>query len=129
VSQLRQRERELKDKAVAACIVTFDAGPLASAYVRETELAWPLLVDEDRSLYKAYGMLRGSPWNLYGPAACWAYLKLLARGRRLHRPGSDVHQLGGDVLIDPEGIVQLHHVGAGPADRPAVTSIIERVGA
>lgn len=107
------------------CVVTFDAGPLAMSYVRETRLAWPLLVDHDRRLYEAYGMERGSWWNLYGPPAIGAYSKLLWRGRRLERRGSDVHQLGGDVLIDPRGIVRVHHVGVGPADRPEISTLLE----
>jgi hypothetical protein len=35
--------------------------------------------------------------------------------------------LVGDVLIDPEGIVRVHHVGTGPADRPSVSSLPEIV--
>ena len=97
------------------------------AYVRETELRWPLLVDDERTLYSAYGMERGSMWNIFGPASCWAYLKLMLRGRRLRLPGSDVHQLGGDVLIDPQGIVRLHHIGSGPADRPTLSALLERI--
>lgn len=109
---------------VATAVVTFEADPLARAYVKETNLTWPLLLDQDRELYHAYGMLRGNWWNLYGPAPIWAYLKLLFAGRRLVRPGTDVTQLGGDVLIDPTSIVRLHHVGNGPADRPPVESIL-----
>ena len=37
----------------------------------------------------------------------------------------DINQLGGDVLLDPNGIVQLHHVGKGPADRPSVDSLLD----
>ncbi len=51
----------------------------------------------------------------------------LIQGRRLHRSDGDVNQLGGDVLIDPTGIVRLHHVGSGPADRPSVSSLLELV--
>ena len=109
------------------CVVTFEALPTAKDYVRQTQLPWPLLVDESRSLYKAYSMQRGDAWNIYGPASIWVYMKLLVRGRRLRKPGSDVHQLGGDILIDPNGVVQIHHVGAGPADRPAVSTLIQRM--
>lgn len=117
------RER-LEAHGVAVVVVTFDTGPLAEAYVRQTALEWPLLADPERKLYRAYGMLHGRAWDLYGPPAIWCYLKLLTRGRRLHRPGSDVSQLGGDVVVDPSGIVRLHHVGSGPADRPTVESIL-----
>ena len=105
------------------CVVTFDYGPLAAAYVRETRLEWPLLIDNHRTLYKTYRMERGSWWNIYGPASIWVYLKLLGRGRRLQPLGSDVHQLGGDVLIDPQGVVRVHYIGSGPADRPSMMSM------
>lgn len=106
-------------------MVTFGAGALAIAYVRETGLPWPLLIDPDLRLYKAYGMDQGTWWNVFGPPAFGIYLKLLWRGRHLVRPGRDLHQLGGDVLIDPEGIVRIHHVGVGPADRPGVSTLLE----
>ena len=97
------------------------------AYVRESELRYPLLVDDERTLYTAYDMKRGSWWNIFGLASCWAYLKLLLRGRRLRTPDGDVHQLGGDVLIDPHGTVRLHHVGSGPADRPTISALLEPI--
>ncbi len=125
---MRQLEQRLVERGVDVCVVTFDAGPMAEAYVRETELAWPLLVDSDRSLYRGYGMERGSTWNIYGPAAIRVYLRLLLRGRSLKGPGTDVHQLGGNVLIDPSGIVRFHHVSKGPADRPAVSTLLDPVG-
>ena len=33
-------------------------------------------------------------------------------------------QQGGNVLIDPGGIVRCHHIGRGPADRPSVRVIL-----
>lgn len=112
-----------------ACVVTFDAGRMVRAYLEETGITWPLLLDHDRTLYRGYGMERGSVWNIYGPAAIGTYLRLLWRGRSLKRPGSDVRQLGGDVLIDPQGIVRFHHVGDGPADRPEVSTLLQVVEA
>ena len=106
-------------------VVTFEVGSAAQAYVRDTNLSWPMIVDETRALYSAYGMERGSWWKIYGPGPWWVYAKLLLKGRRLRRPRGNFDQLGGDVLIDPEGIVRLHHVGSGPADRPSVRTIID----
>ncbi|MFV1958519.1 MAG: SelL-related redox protein [Planctomycetota bacterium] len=128
LSQLRQHSAQLAERNVEVCVVTFDAGPLSMAYVRDTDLPWPLLVDEDRTLYRAYGMHLGNWWNVLGPPAIGVYLKLLWRGRRLKQAGRDVHQLGGHVLIDPQGIVKTHHVGAGPADRPEASELLERIG-
>ncbi len=128
MSQLRQYEQQLEATDASVCIVTFETPQRAIAYARETELPWPLLIDENRVLYEAFGMRRGRRWNLYGPASIWAYLKLFARGRRLRKPHDDIYQLGGDVLIDPEGIVRLHYMGVGPADRPKVSTLLDRVG-
>lgn len=124
---MREKQAWLTSQNVSVAVVTFDSGPMIDAYVLQSGLEWPLLVDPDRALYRAYGMLRGRAWHLYGPPAIWVYLKLLAKGRRLRRPGSDVTQLGGDVLVDPGGTVRFHHVGSGPADRPSVESMVDIV--
>lgn len=42
-------------------------------------------------------------------------------------PWAQVGQRGGDVLIDPAGIVRVHHVGDGPADRPSVESLLAAI--
>lgn len=96
-------------------------------YVRDTGLDWPILIDESLALYHAYGMERGTLWQVWGPPSWWAYIKLLARGRRLRRISGDVLQLGGDVLIAPDGTVRYHYVGRGPADRPSVAELLSVV--
>ena len=122
-----QYEEQLQQLQVKVLVATFELGPLAELYVRETGLQWPLLVDETRKLYSAYGMYRGRWRDILGPAAWWMYAQLLVRGRQLRSSSGDVKQLGGDVLIDSAGIVRLHHVGSGPADRPSVSTILEVV--
>jgi hypothetical protein len=124
---LRQHQNELERLALQVVVVTFEGRELARAYVRETGLPWPLLSDRRRALYSAYGMGRGRWLAVWGPASLWAYARLIARGHRPKRPTDDVRQLGGDILVDPEGTVALHHVGRGPADRPAVSALLDIV--
>lgn len=108
-------------------VVTFENNFFARRYVAETGLTWPLLVDGTRETYKNYGMLSASFWDIWGPKTWWVYLKQVMKGERLRKPEGDIYQRGGDVLIDPNGIVSLHHVGAGPADRPAIGTILSKV--
>jgi hypothetical protein len=124
---LRQHRNELERLALQVVVVTFEARELAEAYVRETGLPWPLLSDRRRALYSAYGMGRGRWFAVWGPASLWAYARLIARGLRPKRPTADVRQLGGDIVVDPEGTVALHHVGRGPADRPSVSALLDIV--
>lgn len=106
-------------------VVTFEAGFLARRYMEENSLEWPLLVDANRDIYRAYGILDAGFWDVWGPSTWWAYLKEILRGHLPEKSSGDVRQRGGDVLIDPEGIVRLHHVGSGPADRPKVDTILQ----
>jgi hypothetical protein len=124
---LRDHEEEFTRRNVKIAVVTFENNFLARGYVAETSLTWPLLVDDTRETYRKYGMLAASFWDIWGPKTWWAYLRLLMKGERLRKSEGDVFQRGGDVLIDPNGIVSLHHIGIGPADRPSVEAILKKV--
>jgi hypothetical protein len=128
LAQLRQHENQLATLDICVSVVTFDSSPLARAYVESTKLTWPLLLDTDRTLYRAYGMTRGGWWSIYGPASIWRYLKLMSGGRQPGKPGSDWRQLGGDVLIDPAGIVRAHHISTSPHDRPSIDAMLQIIG-
>jgi len=108
-------------------IVTFESNFLARRYVEETSLTWPVLVDETREMYRKYGMLTASFWDIWGPKTWWVYLKEISKGAKLRRSEGDISRRGGDVLIDPSGIVSLHHIGAGPADRPPIERLLQRI--
>ncbi|OFW12825.1 MAG: hypothetical protein A3F70_08395 [Acidobacteria bacterium RIFCSPLOWO2_12_FULL_67_14] len=84
-----------------------------------------MLVDHGRVLYRGYGMHEGRLRDIWGVRTWLVYAKEIARGRLPRYSGGDTRQLGGDVLIDPAGIVRLHYVGRGPADRPSITTILE----
>lgn len=127
LSQLRRHTEELEELRTAVAVVTFEAGFLAQAYVEDSALPWPLLVDEERILYHGYDMLEASFWDVWGPKTWWAYAREIWKGTKLKESEGDVNQRGGDVLIDPDGVVRLHHVGDGPADRPSVDKILSTI--
>ena len=124
---MREQEDELARRNVKVVVVTFEHDYFARQYLAETALPWPLLVDGSREVYHGYDMLAASFWDIWGPKTWLAYLWALLGGQRLHKSEGDISQRGGDVLIDPAGIVRLHHVGNGPADRPSVETILDRV--
>ena len=121
---MRDREEEFSILKVKIVVVTFEANFLSRNYVEETSLTWPLIIDENREIYRSYGMLSASFWDIWGPKTWLAYLKEIIKGQKLKKSEADIMQRGGDVLIDPNGIVLMHHVGEGPADRPSVEKIL-----
>ena len=124
---MREHEAELAEFSVKVAVVTFEAGFLARQYIEESGLIWPLLIDENRGLYRGYGMLAASFWDIWGVKTWWAYAGSILAGQKLRGSQGDIAQRGGDVLIDPSGMVRLHHVGKGPADRPSVASILDSI--
>jgi hypothetical protein len=124
---LRDHEEELNALNVKIVVVTFENDYFARLYVQDTALTWPLLIDESRETFRKYGMLAASFWDIWGPKTWMVYLREIRKGKKLVKSEGDIYQRGGDVLIDPDGIVQLHHVGEGPADRPDVESILQAI--
>jgi alkyl hydroperoxide reductase subunit AhpC len=124
---LRDHEGEFRRRKVSIAIVTFENDFFARSYVEETSLTWPLLIDNSRETYASYGMLKASFLDIWGPRSWWAYLQEILKGRLPKSSHGDIFQRGGDVLIDPDGIVRLHHVGAGPAGRPDVATILQKI--
>jgi hypothetical protein len=121
---LRDKEVELVRRNVKVVVVTFENDFLARCYVEDTALAWPILIDTTREVYKGYGMHSASFWDVWGIKTWLVYSKELLKGVKPQKSEGDIYQRGGDVLVDPGGIVRLHHIGRGPADRPSVGQIL-----
>ena len=99
MTQLRPHAEEFAALNIQVLVVTFQPLEVAEQYVAETNMPWPLLVDESRSLYAAMGMARGSVWNVAGPAVWVAGLKSVFRhGAGI--PSGDPLQLAGTFVID-----------------------------
>ena len=122
---MREQEEELDRLNVHVAVVTFENDFLARCYVEDTMLQWPILTDTTRELYKGYGMFTASFWDVWGLKTWQVYFKEFLIGNKPKKSEGDIYQRGGDVLIDPDGIVRLHHIGQGPADRPAISKILQ----
>lgn len=127
MTQLRRFENDFQRLGVDVKIVTFDDNWMAEAYVKDTNLRWPLLLDTQQQLYRGYGFDRASWWKLIRPSAIFRYVLNIFRGTLPGKPGRDLRQLGGDVLIDPQGVVQLIHASRHPHDRPQPKELIQTI--
>ena len=122
--QLQQARDELDRLEIQTLVVTFEGREAAREYLGETRLIWPLLLDTERRLYRAYDMHTARLRHLWGFATMRAYAREALRGRFPRTPRADTALQGGNVLIDAAGVVRLHHVGRGPADRPTVATVL-----
>jgi peroxiredoxin len=110
--------------AAAVVLITFTRPRNLRGFRRRLGLTYPVLADEARAAYRAYGLGRGSWRRVWGVRTLRAYGRLLRAGRRPHLPSEDTLQLGGDFVVDPDGRVAYAYRSAGPDDRPSVDDLI-----
>jgi peroxiredoxin len=122
VAQLCRFAGDFADLNTEVLIVSFGAERQARAWLDETGTPFPLLLDPDRSVYRAYGLER-SVLRTWTPRVIWYYIRQFAAGR-LGRVEGDPHQLGGDFIIDRDGIIRLAYREWDPVDRPPVASLL-----
>ena len=79
---------------------------VGAGLLRGIDLPWPVLVDLDRIAYRAWGLRRASFRTVWLDPTVWArYGRLLLGGQRLRRLGGDTLQLGGDFVLDADGVI------------------------
>lgn len=84
-----------------------------------------VLLDRNRTAYKAY-QLECSRLRSRHPRVVWIYIKRwFQRGQFYDSHGDDTSQLGGDFIVDKNGILRLVHASHDPTDRPAVEELLE----
>ncbi len=125
---MRDRLDELGDSTEVALITFTDPANL-DGYLAAHDLPFPVLVDPDRSTYRAYGLERGSVMRVWGWKAAKRYLEIFREGglRELRRPTEDTLQLGGDFIVAPDGTLAWGFWGEGPDDRPSVDDLLDRL--
>lgn len=132
--KVRQRSDRLDAVGAQALFVVHDE----AEQVRDVLLAgidampFPVLVDELRAAYRAWGLGRAPWWRVWLDPAVWAqYATLLRGGARLRGAGRDTLQLGGDFVVAPDGTIAYSRPQRRD-DRPPVgqlLAVIERLAA
>jgi hypothetical protein len=126
VAQLRPHHAELAGLRTQVLILTFGTEAWARAWLRETDAPFPLLLDQDRRVYRAYGLER-SVVRTWSPRTIWYYLRRASAGHRLRPVQGDPHQMGGDFIVDARGILRLAHRSRDPVDRPSSDRLLSVV--
>jgi hypothetical protein len=93
--------------------------------MKETCHSFNVLLDRERSVYQAYGLER-SFFRSRNLRTRWYYLQALLSGKKTHEAdGEDTSQLGGDYIVDKNGILRLVYPSHDPTDRPPVEDLLK----
>jgi len=107
--------------------VSFEPLPHLQEFANRERLPFPVLSDPGRRAYQALGLQEGPSHRIFGLATIWTYVRSLFQGRWPRVPRANVLQLGGDVIIDANGIIAFLYKSRDPADRPPVAMLLDAV--
>ena len=124
------RAREEFDRAGARLVLIGQASPRQASHFRDKLGLEPLrvLADEERDSYRAAGLKRGGLTQLVGPRSVVSGLKHGARSGVIQgRVIGDAAQLGGEMIVRPDGSVAWSHVQEHAGDTVAPAELVEQL--
>ena len=93
--------------------------------MKEVCVTFDVLLDRERTVYKAY-LLERSRLRSWHPRILWVYIKRwFQHGEFYDSHGDDTSQLGGDFIVDKNGLLQLVYPSHDPSDRPPVDKLLK----
>jgi alkyl hydroperoxide reductase subunit AhpC len=105
-------------------IISFGTLSAVQAWLKKTCTAFEVLLDREREVYKGYGLER-SYGRSYSIRTLWFYIKQLLAGHSMHSShGDDKSQLGGNIIVDQDGLVRLVYLSHDPVDRPSAEYLL-----
>jgi len=87
-----------------------------------------ILADESRASYKAMGFPKASAMQLVGPKSLTKGLARGVGGVGVGRVIGDVAQLGGTIIVSPEGEILWEQRMRDASDTPSIDELLEALG-
>jgi hypothetical protein len=124
--QLHDAEKDIEAEG-ARLVYIGQATPRHAAHFRRRFMddSATLLADEDRTTYRIVGAKRGGAADLLSPKVALKGLGNLRHGVTQGRPIGDVAQLGGTVIVMPDGSVAWSRMARDAADNVPPDEILD----
>ncbi len=128
---VRERLTDFGNASIA--VVTFATVERLAQFRKYLALPFPVLADPDLVLYSLVGAGKGSTRQVWSLGTLTLYARLLLRGRstrhgrQMHQPNDDLSQLGADLVIGPDGLIEYLSLPASPDARPPVSELVDAV--
>jgi peroxiredoxin len=128
---LRGKKEELEAVGARVFAVSFEPPEEVRAFLDYEQQPFPILADVERRGYAAFGFAALKGWQQY-KVADLSTLRVYATGILLHGHmwrfrRHQMAQLGGNVVIDANGVVTFVHASSDPADRPKPDVLVDAV--
>lgn len=119
-----EKQNEFEKLNTKIIIISFGTFPAVTQWLNETCSNFTVLIDKERTVYKAY-KLQKSFWRSRNLKTRWYYFKAMLQGKKtFDSHGDDTSQLGGDFIVDKNGIIQFSYPSHDPTDRPSIDELL-----
>ena len=128
LGEVQSCKNEFDRRGVTIIVVSF-AEPAKLFHYQERH-RWPfvILADPTRAAYRAFALRRLSWRRVFSSNTLRLYWKLFREGMRRENYGKeDIHQAGGDFVLDRKGNILFAHRSQDPADRPQAARLLEAI--
>eukprot|EP00105_Crassostrea_gigas_P044785 XP_019928933.1 PREDICTED: uncharacterized protein LOC105343367 [Crassostrea gigas] len=121
---------QISDSGGWAIVVSFGDQKGAQQWLVKTSCPFPMLLDSQRKVYTAFGLHRFVS-KVWGVEEMVYYAESMAKNIPLPNPSQyvndDPQQMGGDFIIDKDGVVQYMYCSKKSIDRPSVQDILDNL--
>lgn len=121
---MRDHESAFRARGARVAAVGLGDRGRARAFRAETGIPFPLLVDEERTAYRAAGLRSASLLHLLRRDNATARRRARAAGHRQGRPGRNPLQLGGAFVFGPGDVDRYGRVSETFGDSAPVAALL-----
>ncbi len=122
---MREHQSEFEAKGANLAAIGLGDRMYAQAFREETEISFPLLIDEERLAYKAAGLQQASLFHLLRADNGVARNRARAAGHSQHRLGKNIFQLGGSFVFGPRNVDLFAHVSTTFGDNASPDDLLD----
>jgi peroxiredoxin len=123
---LRERKESLDEAGLSVYPIGQGTPEELERFMYGRDLPFRMLTDPNRESYRAYGLERGSPGQIFSRQVVVSGLKAASEGHVMSKVVGDVMQLPGSfVVID--GIIRFAHRGQTSADIAPIDDLLAAV--
>jgi len=122
---------EVTKAGARVVVVSFGSSQGAAFWLRETNCKLEMFLDQERSLYQAFGLAR-SLSKVWSMSMIHVYAEKIVGGEifpESKEEDDDPLQMGGDFTLSRSGHILLSHKSSHPYDRPSLHQILEAADA
>jgi len=125
---LREHEGSFKDKGATLAAIGLGDRNYARLFREETDISFPLLIDEERKAYRVAGLRSANLLHLVRGDNFAARKRASAGGHRQHKLGQNPFQLGGSFVFGPGNADLFAHISATFGDNATPETLLSALG-